>query len=102
MKQKKRRIIMNNKNRNQETMDKNKSKKTTTKKNKIEITKFDDLEGKFLHIKVGTTAEPADDEQIKDIEDKIVALFNKNNINCLTFVTHHAVHMDIVERESKN
>ena len=89
---------------NRETMDstskKTIKKKAVTKKN-IKITKFDDLEGKFLHIKVGNSSAPATTEQISDIQNKIVGLFEKNNINCLAFVTHHAVIMDIIEKESK-
>ena len=89
---------------------KNKSKKTVIKKvvtkktnkdNKIKAYKFKDLEGKFLHVKVGTQGEPATDLQIKDVEKQIVSLFEKNNINCITFVTHHAVSMDIIEKQGE-
>ncbi len=70
--------------------------KKTVKDKKVEITKFDDLEGKFLFVKVGDRDRPAMDEDLKDIEDKLVALFDENNINCLAFVTHHAVSMEII------
>ena len=63
---------------------------------------IDDLEGKFLHIRVGGPSLPATDEQISDIQNNIIELFEKNNINCLAFVTHHAVTMDIIEKESKD
>jgi len=71
-------------------IDKKAIKKISSKK-AIEIKKFNDLEGRFLLVRVGTTADPATDPQIKDIEDKLIKLFKDNNVNCLTFVTHHAV-----------
>ena len=84
---------------------KNTPKKTTIKKTvkdkKVEITKFSDLEGKFLFVKVGDKDRPATDEDLKDIEDKLVTLFDENNINCLAFVTHHAVSMELIEKENK-
>ena len=75
-----------------------KTKKKTTKKAEkiVSFTKIDDLEGKFLHVRVGTDSLPASDDQIKDIQDKIIDLFDKNDINCVVFVTHHAVSMDII------
>ncbi len=93
---------MSKENNNKETMEKMSTKKkiTKTSKNKnLEIVKFDDLEGKFLLVKVGNTAMPATTEQIGDIKKQIIELFVKNNINCLTFVTHHAVSIEIVEKE---
>ena len=80
---------------NKKSMSKNKSKKTNIKK-KIDVKKFENLEGKFLHIKVGTDKVPATSEQIEEIEKKVVSLFSKNNINCLTFVTHHATSITII------
>jgi hypothetical protein len=94
---------MNNEN-NKEAMQ-NTSKKTTKKTVKsknIEITKFDDLEGKFLHVKVGSSEFPASEEHINNIQNQIVDLLEKNNVNCLVFVTHHAVSMDIIERQINN
>lgn len=76
----------------------NKSKEIVKNKN-ITISKFKDLEGKFLHIKVGNTESPASAEQIFDIQKNIVKLFLDNNVNCLTFVTHHAVSMDVIEKQ---
>jgi len=85
---------------NKETMNKT-SEKTTVKEDskKVKITKFDDLEGKFLHVRVGNAESPATNEQISDIQDRIVDLFEKNNINCLALVIHHAVLMDIIEKK---
>lgn len=56
-----------------------------------------DVEGKMIHIKVGTHDRPATDEDVSAIEEKIVDLFNNNNINCLAFVTHHAVEVDVIK-----
>ena len=70
-------------------------KKNISKK-QVKVTKFNDLEGKFLLVRVGTIEEPATDIQIGEIEKKLIALFEKNNVNCLTFVTHHAVDLDII------
>lgn len=97
---------MNDKDNNKEIEDKEnkmtkKSKKTkkTERSQDISITKFEDLEGKFIHVKVGTSNIPATKEQIDEIQNKIISLFEKNNINCLAFVTHHAVSMEIIEKE---
>lgn len=91
---------MKSENSKKETMDKTSKKTTAAKKGKvISITKFKDLEGKFLHVKVGNADRPATDDQIEDIQNKIVSLFEKNNVNCLTFVTHHAVDMEIIEKD---
>ena len=83
-----------------EDSDKKTNKKKTTKKTEkiVSFIKIDDLEGKFLHVRVGTDSMPANSNQIKDIQDKIIDLFDKNNINCVAFVTHHAVSMDIIEK----
>ncbi|MHA1469471.1 MAG: hypothetical protein ACTSSP_02785 [Candidatus Asgardarchaeia archaeon] len=82
-----------------ENMNKSKSKKTISKKqNKkvVKTTKIKDLEGKFIHIRVGTSADPASPEQIKEIQDKFIVFLKENNVDCLAFVTHHAVCMEIV------
>jgi hypothetical protein len=76
-----------------------KTKKVVRKKEKIDIKKFDDLEGKFLHVKVGDYDHPASIATINDIQEKIVDLFNDRGVDCLVFVTHHAVSMKIIERE---
>lgn len=86
----------------EKTMDKT-TKKTTVKKTSkgkvISITKFKDLEGKFLHVRVGHENRPAAVEDIESIQKQLVNLFERNNVNCLTFVTHHAVLMDIIEKD---
>jgi hypothetical protein len=72
-----------------------------SKKN-IKIKKFKELDGKFLLVNVGTIEEPATDEQIDSVKDNLVDLFEKNNINCLTFVTHHAVKISIIDNNTDN
>jgi hypothetical protein len=95
---------MKSENNNKEIMDKTSKKTTTVKKGSkgktISITKFKDLEGKFLHVKVGNVDCPATDGKIESIQEKLIALFESNNVNCLTFVTHHAVDMEIIEKDN--
>lgn len=97
---------MINKEDDNKIMDKDKPNKKNIKDKKaregVKIKKFDDLEGKFLHVRVGTKDQPATTKQIQEIENKIIGLFNKSDINCLIFVTHHAVSMDIIKRDSNN
>ena len=85
-------------------INKSNSKKTVKKKivakkqvdKKIDIQKFKDLDGKFLLVKVGNHLSPATDDDIKDIQEKLTTLLKENNIECLIFVTHHAVEMEII------
>jgi len=91
---------------NKEIMGTTNSKKTTVKKTSLKkkittpvditIQKYDDIEGKFLLVKVGTDSRPATGEDIKEIENKLVDLLEENNVNCLAFVTHHAVEFEII------
>ncbi len=83
-------------------------KKTAKKKKKVEdntsiskvkLQKLKDLEGKFLLVKVGTPEQPARDFQINDVQNRLADLFEKNNVNCVVFVTHHAVSMEIIEKQ---
>ena len=85
---------------NNETMDNNSKKndKKTSKKNS-DIVKFEDLENKFLHIKVGSDSHLASDPEIKDVQKIITSLFEKNNINCVAFVSNHTVSIDIIEKK---
>ena len=80
---------MNNENKSMESI------KTVAKK----IIKFKDLEGKFIHVTVGSSDVPAMPEQITEIQDKMEDMFKENEINCLAFVTHHAVSINFVEAE---
>ena len=67
-------------------------------KKEIHIKKFDDLEGKFLLVKVGSDDRPATDEDIDNVRNSLIDLFNKNGVDCLAYVTHHCVEMEIVEK----
>jgi len=73
-------------------------KKKAPKDKNVEIKEFKDIENKFLLVRVGTPEYPASSEQIKEIETKLVKLFEDNNINCVAFVTHHAVDIQIIEK----
>ena len=75
-----------------------KDEKKNSKKRVLKTSKYiyEDIEGKFLHIKVGTEEKPAGNDQISEIRNKITELLEKNNVNCLVFVTHHAVSIDIL------
>ena len=64
-----------------------------------EVALFKDLENNFLHVKVGTSEKPATDIEIKSIEGLIVKLFKDNSVNCIAFVTHHAVCIEIIEKK---
>jgi len=97
---------MDNKTNNEEIINKSGSQKTTKKKvatkrkvdKKIVIQKFKDLDGKFLLVKVGTHLAPANDADIENIQNKLTVLLKENDIECLAFVTHHAVEMEIIGR----
>jgi hypothetical protein len=54
------------------------------------------LEGKFLLVKVGNENRPANDEDLKDLSEKIDNVLKNNNINCAVLVTHHAVDINII------
>ncbi|MCD6436487.1 MAG: hypothetical protein J7L15_08950 [Clostridiales bacterium] len=60
---------------------------------------FLDLEGKFLHVTVGNQETPATGDQINDIRESLIDLFDRNNVNCLAFVTHHLVDMSLIEKK---
>lgn len=64
----------------------------------VVVVTFEDLEGKFLLVKVGNDAHPATNEDIENIRTKLAGLLEENGINCLAFITHHAVEMRIVEK----
>ena len=75
----------------------NKSKKTvSSQKVEVEKSEFLNVEGKFLLVRVGTDIAPASDEQIEEVRKGLEKLFDKNKVNCLTYVTHHAVSIDVI------
>ena len=71
------------------------------------LIEFCDLEGKFLHIRVGDASETQwrestfCDREVRKVEDKILELLERNEINCLVFVTHYAVEINIIEPQHK-
>lgn len=56
---------------------------------------FESIEGKFVHVLVGSEKSPATDDDINDIETKLTKLINDNGIKALVFVTHHSVIVNI-------
>ena len=86
---------------NKEENEKKITKKTVTYVKKdllekdVEIKNLSTIEGKFLLVRVGNDKKPATQEQIDNVESSLLGLFEKNNVNCLTFVTHHAVDVTI-------
>ena len=68
-------------------------------KEEVKVEIFDDLQNKFLLVKVGNDIYPAKNEQIKEIEEKLTSLLEEHKINCLAFVTHHYVDFQILEKK---
>jgi len=62
----------------------------------ISSTPVSSLNGRFLLVNVGSEERPADEKDIKEIEDKFLKLLEENNVNCLVFVTHHLVKMTMI------
>ena len=82
---------------NQKDSQKDTKKKATRKKSPaVTATKYKDIEGKFLLVRVGTDARPATSEQIKEIEEKLTTFLNDNGVNCMAFVTHHATDISVI------
>ena len=82
------------------TEKKKKTVKDVSPTSKVKLQKLKDLEGKFLLVKVGTPEQSATEAQIKDVQEKLIELLDANNIDCVTFVTHHAVEMEIIEKQN--
>lgn len=89
-----------------ETMKKDKLKITKTKKTtakpKVSTTNFDNVQGKFLLVRVGNQDDPAGQAEIDAIRDQLIDLFEKNNVDCLALVTHHAVSIDVIGNDFFN
>lgn len=73
---------------------------TTTDKEKVAIDMssipFFNLQGRFVHVTVGNNERPATSDDIQDIQEKLENLAESNGIECLFFVTHHAVEVKFV------
>ena len=65
----------------------------------IEIIKknIEDIDGKFIHVKVGDHQYPATEDMIKDVREDIETLFKNNGVdNCVVYVSHHAIRIDVI------
>jgi len=65
----------------------------------VEIVKknIEDLNGRFLHIKVGDRDRPASEEDIIEVRDSVDDLFKEHGIdNCIVYVSHHAVQIEVI------
>jgi len=56
---------------------------------------FKTVEGRFLHIKVGNQERPAEVKDIDGIQKSLDEILKENNVNCIAFVSHHAVEITI-------
>ncbi|HUW44000.1 MAG TPA: hypothetical protein VMV95_03520 [Bacillota bacterium] len=74
--------------------DNGKNMRVSVKKD-VKIKDLSAIEGRFLFVRVGDDKNPATQEQIDNVKSSLLELFEKNNVNCLTFVTHHAVDVTI-------
>ena len=74
--------------------------KKEKKDEEIEKILYSDIEGKFMHIKVGNKESNTIGPDIKEIEDKLVKLFTINDINCVAFVTSYNVEIKLIERSN--
>lgn len=64
-------------------------KKAPIKKNKY-------LDGKLIFIKVGTEAKQASGEEIEKVRKSWEEFLEKNNIDCLLYVGHHAIDIKVL------
>lgn len=67
-------------------------------KTKIEKISCEDLENKFILVRVGNNDRPAVEAEMKEVKEELDRIFDENGINCLLFVTHHAISIDIIEK----
>jgi len=68
--------------------------KNTENKKPVRTKKFD-INGKFIHIKVGNEKKPATDDDIASVEEKINDVIEANGLSCIVFVTHHGVEVSV-------
>lgn len=74
----------------------------------LKKTDFKELDGKLLHIQVGDSSWGSEtlnsellQKEIKYVENQILSLMNNNDINCLVWVTHPFIKINIIESMSK-
>jgi len=77
-----------------EIKEKPKTIKSIKKPKDVKAKKFV-IDGHFVHIKVGNELKPAEDKDILAVEEKITDIIKDNKINCIVFVTHHAVDIHV-------
>jgi len=73
-----------------------KAEKTEKSGVSIKKPKKYDIEGKFIHIKVGDSINSASNEDITIISNMVDEIIKSKGIDCILFVTHHAVDIDVV------
>lgn len=76
-----------------------KDNKASLVKTEISKTSCRDLENKFIFVRVGDIDRPATDEQVGEVRKELDRIFAENGIDCLLFVTHHAVSIEIIEKK---
>ena len=59
-------------------------------------TLFPTLEGRMLVVKVGNEGLVVDDDVIMKVETKLNDLLETFGVNCLLFVTHHFINVEIL------
>jgi len=64
-------------------------------KGKMDVNIYD-VQGKFLHIKVGAIDSMPSEDHLNDLEAKINALIDAHNLGCVAFVTHALVDIKII------
>ena len=57
-----------------------------------------DLQNKFLLVRVGNDQRPAEEKDMQQVREELDRIFDENGIDCLLFVTHHAISLDIIEK----
>ncbi len=72
-------------------------KKVDLRGGKGKVAKVQNVNNKFLLVNVGDANSPAEDSDIKDIEEKLITFLNENGIKLPAFITHHAVSVSVVE-----
>jgi len=74
----------------------NKSSKKKPEKDLLKQLDLSHLNDSFVHVKVGNDDLPATDADIQNVDEQLTELFEDNNVNCLLYVSHHAVDIKVV------
>jgi len=67
-------------------------KKVSHNKKKI----YKELDGKLIFIKVGTETKHASEEEIEKVRKSWEEFLEKNNVDCLLYVGHHAIDIKVL------